>query len=263
MPRSGASAMLRAGLALFAAAALSGAAAAVPDHAREDRWAQEVEPQIVVGDVAWLALPGRPRVLAIFTPAAGTTKGAVIVVHGLGVHPDWGLIGELRAKLADRGYATLSVQMPVLAADAPREAYRDLFDDAADRLAAAVAWLRAKGFGNAAFLSHSLGAAMTDAYLARPGTPAPAAWIAVGMPADFAAPPRAPVLDVVAERDLPEALAASAARRARLPRDGCSAATSIAGTDHFMTGATTALADAAAAFLDRVYAGRCGAARGR
>jgi DNA-binding CsgD family transcriptional regulator len=39
----------------------------------------------------------------------------VIVVHGLGVHPDRGLINPLRSQLAEQGYATLPVQMPVLA----------------------------------------------------------------------------------------------------------------------------------------------------
>ena len=39
------------------------------------------------------------------------------LVHGLGIHPDWGLIGALRSDLPDAGYTTLSVQMPVLAAD--------------------------------------------------------------------------------------------------------------------------------------------------
>ncbi len=50
----------------------------------------------------------------------GAAAGGVVVVHGLGVHPDWGLIGGLRTGLADAGYVTLSVQMPVLAATARR-----------------------------------------------------------------------------------------------------------------------------------------------
>ena len=104
-------------LALTALTALH-AVAATPDYARESRWADEVLPQIVVGDPIWLAVPGKPRVLAIFTMPVGTPKGAIVVVHGSGVHPDWNLIGELRTKLAERGYATLAVQMPVLASAA-------------------------------------------------------------------------------------------------------------------------------------------------
>ena len=232
------------------------AEAAGPDYAREERWAQEVVPQVVVGDAVWLSMRGRPRVLALYTVPAGATKGAVVIVHGMGVHPDWNLNGALRTQLAERGYATLAVQMPVLAADASRDGYRELFPDAGDRLAAALAWLRAKGFTRVAILSHSMGAAMTDAYLAPGDAAALAAWVPVGMLVDFSKPPRVPVLDVVAERDFPETLASAKLRASRLPRDGCSGAVTIPATDHYMNGATTALADTVAAFLDRVYVAR-------
>ena len=258
----------RIAILLCALAAAAGAKAAlpatpaIPDAAREARWAAEVVPQVVVGDAVWIDVPAKARVLALYATPAERAKAAVIIVHGAGVHPDWGLIGELRAQLADRGFATLSVQMPVLAADAPREAYRDLYDDAAARLAAAFAWLRAKGYDTIAIVSHSLGAAMADAFVARGG--APAAWVAVGMFGDFTRAPRMPVLDVVAERDFPDVLAA-AAQRARRPRDDrCSRSLTIAATDHFMNGATTQLSDAAAGFIGRAVAGDCapmGAAR--
>ena len=101
-------------------------AAAVPDDARETRWAEEVVPQLVVGDAVWLSTPHRARVLAIYATPGVPAKGAVLVVHGAGVHPDWGLIGEIRSGLVERGFATLSVQMPVLASDAPRGEYASL-----------------------------------------------------------------------------------------------------------------------------------------
>ena len=242
-------------LAACIAGASALAAAATPDYAREARWASEVVPQIVAGDAVWLNVAGGPRVLAIFTEPSGAPKGAVVVVHGVGVHPDWNLIGDLRTKLADRGYATLAVQMPVLAVDAPRDDYRDLFGDASERIATAFAWLRAKGFARIAIVSHSMGASMADAFVARDG--GAAAWVPIGMLVDFTQPPRMPVDDIIADRDFPEALAAAKLRAARLPRDACSRSTTIAGTDHYMNGATKPLCDAIAAFLDRVFAGRC------
>jgi alpha/beta superfamily hydrolase len=144
--------------------------------------------------------------------------------------------------------------MPVLAADAPRDAYRDLFDDAGARIAAALAWLGTKGFARIAIVSHSMGASMADAFLARDGAAA-AAWVPVGMLVDFTAAPRTPVLDVIAERDFPETLASAKLRTRRLPRDGCSRSATIPATDHYMNGATAPLSDAIAAFLDQVYAG--------
>src|SRR4051812_20970483 len=118
---------------------------AQPDYAREQRWASEITPALVVGEAIYLQQKSGHRFLALYTavPKAGR---AVIVVHGLGVHPDWGLIGALRTGLADDGYTTLSVQMPVLAASALGEEYPALFTDAADRLATAVNFLTGKGY---------------------------------------------------------------------------------------------------------------------
>lgn len=54
------------------------------------------------------------KFLALYTEAP-SPNGSVILAHGLGVHPDWGVIGTLRVRLADRGYNMLSLQMPALA----------------------------------------------------------------------------------------------------------------------------------------------------
>jgi hypothetical protein len=129
------------------------------DYAREARLAQEIVPAIVVGDAVYLATARQPRVLALYTDAASPAiaKAAIIVVHGVGVHPDWALINGLRTGLAEAGMSTLSVQMPVLSADAPREQYATLFPDSNERLAAAVAYLRERGAERIAIVSHSIG----------------------------------------------------------------------------------------------------------
>ena len=76
-------------------------AAALPiDYGREDRWTQEVVPSIVVGEPIYLATSLRPRILAILTVPSAGSKGSVIVVHGLGVHPDFGMINGIRTGLA-------------------------------------------------------------------------------------------------------------------------------------------------------------------
>ncbi len=93
------------------------------DYAREKRWADEILPAVLVGDPVWLDGPKGHRFLALYTPAA-KARAAVVVVHGLGVHPDWGLISVLRQQLPEHGYSTLSVQMPVLAAEARGDAIR-------------------------------------------------------------------------------------------------------------------------------------------
>ena len=242
-------------LAVLAAACASPVAA--PDAAREERWAREIVPQVVVGDAVWLATPQRANVLALYSEPAQPAKGGIVLVHGLGVHPDWGLNGALRVALADRGFATLSVQMPVLAADALRESYSTLFPVAGERLSAAVAFLQSKGHSRIAVVSHSLGAAMANTYLATAKGRAVAAWIPVGMLVDFASVPKMPVLDVVAEHDFAEALTSVRARARQRPRDRCSGEVRIAATDHYFANATGALVDAIVPFVERAFRDDC------
>jgi len=243
-------------LALVCAVAPAVAAPAI-DSAREDRWAAEVVPAIVVGDAVWLATPSRAKVLAILAIPTERPKGGAILIHGLGVHPDFGVIGGLRTRLADAGYATMSVQMPVLAAGASRDDYAITLPAAAERIDAAIAYLRAKGIAPIAIVAHSFGAVMADAYLARTNALRIDAWVPIGMLADFRADPREPVLDVVAASDFADVLAAAPLRAKRLPRDGCSRALVIAGADHYFGTREQELAAAVAMFLDRVAAKQC------
>ena len=244
---------------LFATVLAVSRTAAQPaiDYARENRWAQEVVPSIVVGDAVWLATPLRAKVLAILAMPSGAPKGGVVVVHGLGVHPDFGMIGGIRTYLADAGYATLSVQMPVLPAGASRDDYSITLPDAAGRIGAAIAFLRMKGIEKIAIVSHSMGATMADASLARVGAAKIDAWVPVGMFAEFASPPKEPILDIMAENELAQVVAAAPKRAKQLPRDACSAQVTISGTDHYFAVRQKELAAAIAAFLDRVFSGRC------
>lgn len=229
------------------------------DYAREARLAQEIVPAIVVGDAVYLTTAAQPRVLALYTEATSPAiaKAAIIVVHGAGVHPDWGLINGLRSGLAEAGISTLSVQMPVLPADAPREQYATLFPEANARLAAAVAYLRARGIERIAIISHSMGASMADAYLSSPSAVRLAAWVPVGMLSAFGSRPNIPVLDVIAERDFAQVLDVAPKRGATLPRDACSKQLVIAGTDHYMENRQKELVAAIAPFLARAFAGKC------
>ena len=251
--------MTRGFFAMLAAALAIAPAVGEPviDYAREGRWAQEIVPSIVVGDAVWLATPARAKVLAILTEPPGAFKGGVIVIHGLGVHPDFGMIGGVRTYLAEAGYATLSVQMPVLGAFASRDDYAVTLPAAAERIAAAIAFLRAKGIARIAIVSHSVGATMADAYLAQPNAATVDAWVPIGMFIDFSSSPKEPVEDIVAENELVQVIAAVPLRAKRLPRDACSRALTIAGTDHYFENRQKELAAAIAAFLDRVFSGRC------
>ena len=234
----------------------AGAVDAAADYAREQRWAAEIVPTILVGDVVYLSTPSQPRVLALYTDVM-KPKGGVIVVHGLGVHPDWGLIGGVRTGLADAGFATLSVQMPVLESTASRDDYVALFPGAGERIAAAIAFLKSRGIERIAIVSHSMGASMVNAYLAGADAARIDAWVPIGMLIDFSVAPREPVLDVTADEDFPQVREAAPRRAARSPRDACTGQIVIAGTDHYMANRQKELVAAIAPFLQRVFAGRC------
>ena len=243
-------------LAIAMCATAAAAASPSPDYDREARWAREVEPAVVVGETVYLATPSQPRVLALYTPAANA-KGGVIVVHGLGVHPDWGLIGAMRTGLADAGFSTLSVQMPVLAADAPREQYNAIFPQAAERIAASIAWLEHRGVQHIAIVAHSLGAAMSNAYLGSAAAEKIDAWVVIGMSVGFDAAPRQPVLDVEAQSDFAQVHEAAVLRAPMLPRDSCSRHVVVADANHYMENRQKELVAAIVPFLDRALARRC------
>jgi len=234
--------------------ATTAVAAPAMDPAREERWAREVVPSIVVGDPVYLATAASPKVLAILTVPAGAAAGGIVVVHGLGVHPDWGLIGGIRSALADAGYVTLSVQMPVLDANATRDDYAATLPEASERIASAVAYLRARGIAKIAIVSHSMGASMANAYLARQAVDA---WAPIGMFGPFATPPKEPVLDIVAETEIAPVRETAPARVSTLPKDRCSRQITIAGADHYFDRQQKELVAAISAFLERAFGGRC------
>ena len=240
---------------LLAGSALCFAQASQPDYAREKRWAGEITPAILVGDPIYLSLKSGHKFLAIHTPQLppANARAGVIVVHGMGVHPDWNLINALRSQLADQGYATLSVQMPVLAADAKAELYPLLFPEAAERLQTAVTFLREQGHRKVAIVSHSMGARMANHFLAGGGAGEIDAWVAVGISSGVylqAETFRAPVLDIYGEKNFPLVLQNAAKRTDAIKRIRGSGQVSVAGADHYFTGSEVELVRHVKRFLD-------------
>ena len=99
----------------LALALISFSCFAQADYAREQRWADEITPAVLVGDPVQLTLPVGRKFLGIYAPNSKARAG-VVLVHGLGMHPDWSVVHPLRSQLSEQGYATLSVQMPVRSA---------------------------------------------------------------------------------------------------------------------------------------------------
>ncbi|HEY9097684.1 MAG TPA: DUF3530 family protein [Thiobacillus sp.] len=239
---------LIAGLGLLFSGWVS-AATVAPDYAREKKWADEVVPGLVVGDPVYLQTPrGHHKFLTLFTVAPDTQKAA-IVVHGTGIHPDWGMVGTLRTALADRGITTLSIQMPILGAAATSEAYPPLFPEAAERIGEAVAFLKAKGYTQLAVVSHSLGSRMSGVYMAGKPDPSVKAWASLGLPQGGYEALKLPVLDLYGDHDLPPVLKLAAKRKQSLQKVPLSRQVVVPRADHFYTGQEGAMVDAVATFL--------------
>lgn len=225
--------------------------ASAADYAREKKWADEVLPSVLTGDPVWLEQSDGHKFLTLYT-TSDNAKAGVIVVHGMGVHLDWGLIGPLRQQLPDHGYATLSVQMPVLKADAKEKEYPATFDEAAARIKIAVDFMAAKGYRKIVLATHSMGCRMTARFLEKYPDAGVAAWVAIGAPAPLNyAKLKFPVLDVYGEYDLPQVLNAAQARAKGLSGSAKSSQIVVPKADHFFEGKDTQLRDTVLTFLDK------------
>jgi hypothetical protein len=173
------------------------------DAAREKRWADQIVPGLVVGDAVYLQSGDGMRFLALYAPAE-RPRGAVVLAHGPGLHPDHGVTGELRIQLSDRGYSTLSLQMPVLPPEIDDgSAYRELYPEAARRIAAGMRFMQDKGASRIALVSHAMGAGMTYEFL-RQNRGAPVlAWAALSYYGVFPEMAGAgfPILDIYGAAD--------------------------------------------------------------
>ena len=245
--------------------------AAASDYAREKRFADEVTAQLVVGDAVMVPPPsGAP---AGYRPFLGLyTVGkpgfpAVVLMHGVGTRPDDGLTGSLRLRLNDLGYTTFAIQMPIAAKEATVDDYFPaLFPEAGARLQAASVWLRAKGHGHIALVSHTFGSWMANVYLDKslgknldqsgPDQPYQA-WVCISLTGGYSFGVRNypfPVLDLYGENDIPVTVS-SAWRRAGLLRLAATGSKQlmIPGADAQWRGKEQAAAQAIADFLRQQF----------
>jgi len=201
------------------------------EYAREKKWADEITPGIVVGDPVYLQLQGR-SFLTLLTEAKDA-KAALILLHGAGIHPDWGLIGVLRTQLADHGFTTMSLQLPVLPIEVRGSAYHKTYPEGVKRIATAVDFLQKKGYSKIAIVSHSLGSDVGGLYIRQQPSKL-YAWASLGIEGDDAfSGIKIPVLDLYGENDLPGVVRSAPARAASLKGKPNSKQLMLAKSDHF------------------------------
>lgn len=228
--------------------------AAAQDYEREKRWADDITPTLMLGDAVWLQQKNGHRFLSLYIENA-RSRPALIIAHGRGWSPDYELYGTLRTRLADKGYATLAIQLPVLPSTAILGLYVPLYPDARERFQLAVDFLKAKGYRDIAIVSHSLGATMANQYLIRTDDSSVKAWAFIGILQGLEEMYRIriPVLDVYGEQDWNVIRWGADERKAQIVRVPGSAQVMIPGAKHFYEGQEDELVGVVDRFLRSVF----------
>ena len=218
-----------------------------PDFERETRMINEIEDSVMDGDVEYLPLKDDKEVFSIYMePDADTPKGGVIILHSRGYHANWSnTIKPLRVGLAEKGWHTLSVQMPVLDKNATYYDYVPIFPYAHERIEAAIDFYKQRGVDNIVLVSHGCGAHMSMSYFDKYGDDKIDAYVGIGMgatdykqkvikrfPLDIMLKP---VLDVYGEKDFSGVVRLSESRKALMDISGNkqNAQKVIKGADHY------------------------------
>jgi len=224
-------------------------AGSVSDTAKEQRWAGQITDQLIIGEPVWLEADGH-RFLAIYTPAeTPSPRGTVLLVHGMGAHPDWPqVIQPLRSGLSEGGWQSLSIQMPLPPEGIDRAGQMALLREGADRLQTAVAWLGSKGMTPVTLIAHSRGCADILYYAATHGGGPVTSLVLVGangryenLPADasslrFLQDIRLPMLDLYGEHDLEGVIQTAPERRKAAAGNPGYQQLMVPGADHFFDG---------------------------
>lgn len=247
---------LVAGLLLWTTTAVQ--AQVQPDYEREKRWAEQVLPAILVGEVVWIRQANGHDFLGIYTEAQ-KPRGAIIVGHGRGWNPDFELYSSLRTKLAEHGYTTLAIQLPVLGPGAKVGDYIPTYPDASERYDLAAKYLVDKGYKNVAIVSHSLGATMANQYLIKVDKTPVKAWVFIGIINGLEEMFRIkiPVMDVFGSKDWEITQVGAYERKRQIDKVPGSQQVVVQDALHFFEGKEDELVRVVVTFLDqRFHAGQ-------
>jgi pimeloyl-ACP methyl ester carboxylesterase len=224
------------------------------DYDKEKRWADDITKTLMVGDAVWLEQRGGHRFLSLFIQGS-KSKPALIIAHGRGWSPDFELYGTLRTRLAELGYTTLSIQLPVLPSTAILGLYVPLYPDARERFQLAVDFLKRRGHREIAIVSHSLGATMANQYLIRTDETAVKAWVFIGILQGLEEMYRIkiPVLDVFGERDWDVTRWGADERKAQIDKVPGSGQVVVPKATHFFERQEEELIRVVTGFLERTF----------
>lgn len=228
--------------------------AGAQDYAREKRWSDQIVPGLVVGEAVWIEQKEGHKFLGIYTEAE-KPRGAAIIAHGRGWSPDFELYGVLRQKIAEQGYTTLSIQLPILGGGAKIGDYIPTYPDASERFHLATEFLKSKGFKHISIVSHSLGATMANNYLITVDKTDVKAWVFIGIINGLEEMFRIkiPVLDVFGSKDWEITQVGAYERRKQIMKIKGSDQIVVKDALHFFEGREDDLTKVVVTFLDQVF----------
>jgi dienelactone hydrolase len=231
------------------------------DIEREKRLASEIVDTIMDGDAEFLKA-GDHEFLGLYTEAE-EAKGGVIILHGRGFHPDWSDVANpLRVGLAEQGWNTLSIQMPVLNKEAKYYDYVEILPEAFPRIDAAIDFLKEKENKKIVLIAHSCSAHMAMAWVDAGHMRDLDGFIGIGMGAvDYKQPMlkpfpldkiKIPVLDVFGQEEYPAVKKGAPGRLAAIKKAGNEKSTQLVvpNANHYFTDQGQALLDVVAPWLN-------------
>ena len=233
--------------------------AVAADWQREQRLADEIIDAIVDGEPLWLH-DGQRDFLGIYTEA-DAPRGGVLVLHGRGFHPDWSdTVNPLRVGLAERGWNTLSLQMPVLGKQAKYYDYVPILAEAFPRIEAGEENKKKQGNTRIILIAHSCSFHMVNAWIRAGRLRDIGALVGIGMGAtDYKQKMvdpwqldrlTIPVLDIYGAEDYPAVQRMAAQRLAAIQGNSRSRQVVVPGADHYFSDRGDTLVEQVSRWLD-------------
>ncbi|MCW8887798.1 MAG: alpha/beta hydrolase family protein [Gammaproteobacteria bacterium] len=236
------------------------------DHEREQRIANQIVDSIMDGESLELSADGREFLAIEMESDSDSVRGAAIILHGRGLHPEWEqVIKPLRTLLPERGWHTLSLQMPVLNKGAKYFDYVPTFPESYPRIEAAIAHLKQKGFKRIVLIAHSCGAHMAMNWIDLNGDDQIAGYVGIGMGAtDYKQKMvkpfpldkmKVPILDLYGEEDFPAVIRMAPERLSQIQKAGnrLSKQIRVDGSDHYFVDKGDELVEAVSGWLNETY----------
>lgn len=217
--------------------------------------------------VVWLDA-GKKTFLALYQePPIANSLQAAIILHSMGMHADWpGVVTSMRKQIPKAGWATLSVQLPLLDPQIGYAEYGNTFKEANNRVRASIRYLQDRGYTDIVVIGYSFGATSAINYLVTYDSVIKAL-VGISMQPHLFLKPKydliqkisdikIPILDVFGSKDFSGVIRSSDDRRLAAIKGGNSAYNQviISSANHYFTGRENDLMYAIINWLNTIVA---------